>query len=120
MKHYIYDLLIEKGMSINNAKYMNMLALLIALLLIAFVIDFITKRVLIRFSTSIAKRTKTNFDDILVTNKLPRNVAHIIPLLILIEFVPQVFSDFPVVEDIIEKTLKIIAILLMLRILESI
>ena len=120
MKHYIYDLLIEKGMSINNAKYINMLALLIALLLIAFVIDFITKRVLIRFSTSIAKRTKTNFDDILVTNKLPRNVAHIIPLLILIEFVPQVFSDFPVVEDIIEKTLKIIAILLMLRILESI
>ena len=64
MKHYIYDLLIEKGMSINNAKYINMLALLIALLLIAFVIDFITKRVLIRFSTSIAKRTKTNFDDV--------------------------------------------------------
>ena len=61
-----------------------------------------------------------NFDDILVTNKLPRNVAHIIPLLLLIEFVPQVFSDFPVVEDIIEKTLKILAILLMLRILESI
>ena len=108
MKHYIYDLLIDKGLSANTAKYLNMLALLIALLIVAFVIDFVTKRLLWRFSASIAKRTKTNFDDILINNKLPRNIAHIVPLIILIEFVPQVFSDFPVVEDVIEKTLKVI------------
>ena len=120
MKHYIYDLLIDKGLSANTAKYLNMLALLIALLIVAFVIDFVTKRLLWRFSASIAKRTKTNFDDILINNKLPRNIAHIVPLIILIEFVPQVFSDFPVVEDVIEKTLKVIAILLTLRILQSV
>ncbi|RNC86269.1 MAG: mechanosensitive ion channel family protein [Winogradskyella sp.] len=119
MKHYIYDLLIEQGLSETAAKYLNMLALLIALLIVAFVIDFITKRLLRRISSGIARRTKTNFDDILVANKLPRNVAHIIPLLILIEFVPQVFSDFEFVEDIIEKTLKVIAILLTLSILKS-
>ncbi|GGI57495.1 mechanosensitive ion channel family protein [Winogradskyella haliclonae] len=120
MKHYLYDLLIDKGFSVDTAKYLNMLALLIALLIVAFIIDFVTKRLLRRFSSSIAKRTKTNFDNILITNKLPRNVAHIVPLIILIEFVPQVFSDFPVVEDIIEKTLKVIAILLTLRILQSV
>ncbi|ARV08520.1 mechanosensitive ion channel protein MscS [Winogradskyella sp. PC-19] len=120
MKHYIYDLLIDNGFAVDTAKYLNMLALLIALLIVAFIIDFVTKRVLRRFSSSIARRTKTDFDDILVANKLPRNIAHIIPLIILIEFVPQVFSDFPVVEDIIEKTLKVIAILLTIRILQSI
>ncbi|SHH59501.1 mechanosensitive ion channel family protein [Winogradskyella jejuensis] len=120
MKHYIYDLLIENGFTQSAAKYLNMLALLVALLIVAFIIDFITKRILWRVSSGIAKRTKTDFDDILITNKLPRNVAHIIPLIILIEFVPQVFSDFPFVESIIEKTLKVVAILLALRILRSI
>lgn len=120
MKHYIYDLLIENGLPVNSAKYLNMLALLIALLIVAFVIDFITKRLLWRISRGIAKRTKTTFDDILISNKLPRNIAHIIPLMILIEFVPDVFSDFLYAEDIIEKTLKIIAILLTLRIIKSV
>ena len=119
IKHYIYDLLIERGLSETAAKYLNMLALLIVLLIIAFVVDYITKRILWKFSSSVANRTKTNFDDILISNKLPRNIAHIIPLMILIEFVPQVFSDFENAEDIIEKTLKVIAIVLTLRIIRS-
>eukprot|EP01093_Parvamoeba_rugata_P012307 TRINITY_DN3568_c0_g2_i1.p1 TRINITY_DN3568_c0_g2~~TRINITY_DN3568_c0_g2_i1.p1 ORF type:complete len:285 (-),score=47.85 TRINITY_DN3568_c0_g2_i1:520-1374(-) len=99
--------------------YLNMLGLLLALLILAFIVDYITKRLLWRFSASVAKRTKTDFDNILITNKLPRNVAHIIPLLILIEFVPQVFSDFETANNIIEKTLVIITIVLTLQIIRS-
>ena len=109
----------EKGFSETSAQYINMICLLLAVLIIAVVVDFITKRFLWRFSTGLAKRTKTNFDDILISNKLPRNIAHIIPLIILIEFVPQVFTDFEYAEDIIEKTLKVIAVILTLRIIRS-
>lgn len=119
LRHYIYDLLIEKGFSENSAKFLNMLGLLIALLIIAFVVDYITKRFLWRFSSGVAKRTKTNFDDILINNQLPRNIAHIIPLIILIELVPEVFSDYEFAEDVIEKTLKVVAILLTLCIIRS-
>lgn len=119
MKHFIYDLLIEKGLTDVTAKYLNMLVLLLILLLVALIVDFMTKRLLWRFFSGIAKRTKTNFDDILIQNKLPRNIAHIIPLILLIEFVPKVFSDFTDAELIIENTLKIIAIVLMLRIVKS-
>ncbi|EPR70261.1 putative membrane transport protein [Winogradskyella psychrotolerans RS-3] len=40
-------------------------------------------------------------------------------MLILIEFVPQVFTDFEVAQNIIEKTLKVITILLTLQIIRS-
>ena len=109
IKHYLFDLLLEKGLTETTAKYLNMLALLLILILIAFVVDFITKRFLWRFSAGVAKRTKTDFDDILIANKLPRNIAHIIPLLILIKLVPQVFTDFQNAETIIENTLEVIA-----------
>jgi miniconductance mechanosensitive channel len=119
MKHYLYDILTKKGIPEITAKYLNMLALLLALLLAAFVIDYVTKRLLRRFSAGLARRTKTSFDDILIENKLPRNVAHIVPLVILIEFIPQVFSDFDYAETVIEKALQIIAILLTIRIIKS-
>ncbi|MEM7740153.1 MAG: mechanosensitive ion channel domain-containing protein [Pseudomonadota bacterium] len=118
-RHFFYDLFLERGLTETSAKYLNMIVLLTLVLVIAFIVDFITKRVLWRFSAAIASRTKTNFDDILISNKLPRNVAHIIPLLILIKFVPQVFSDFMFTEDIIEKILKTLAILLTLNIIRS-
>ncbi|GGW63514.1 miniconductance mechanosensitive channel [Winogradskyella epiphytica] len=120
LRHFLYDFFIENGLTEDTAKYLNMLGLLLALLLLAFIVDYITKRFLWHFSAGIAKRTKTGFDDILITNKLPRNIAHIIPLLILIEFVPQVFTDFEYAKNIIEKTLQIIAIVLTLQIIRSI
>jgi miniconductance mechanosensitive channel len=119
MKHYLYDLLVEKGLRDLTAQYLNMLGLLIVLLLFALIVDYISKRFLWKVSEGIAKRTKTDFDDILITNKLPRNVAHIIPLILLIEFIPEVFSDFNYAQGIIENILKIIAILLTLRIIKS-
>jgi miniconductance mechanosensitive channel len=119
LRHFIYDLLVEKGFTDDSAKFLNMIGLLITLLIVAFVVDFISKRLLWKFSSSLANSTKTNFDDILIKNKLPKNIAHIIPLIILIEFVPQVFADYDYAEDIIEKTLKVIAIVLTLQIIRS-
>lgn len=119
-KHFIYDILIDKGLSTSVAVYLNMVVLLLILVTIAFIVDFLSTRFLWRFSHSVAKRTKTNFDNILITNKLPRNVAHILPLLILIEFAPQVFSDFEYIETILRKALKIAGIILTIRIIKSV
>ncbi|WP_299100023.1 mechanosensitive ion channel domain-containing protein [uncultured Winogradskyella sp.] len=119
IRHIVYDILIDNGLSVETAIFINMLALLLAVLIIAFVVDYITKRLLWRFSSAVAARTKTNFDNILVDNRLPRNIAHIVPLIILIEFVPQIFSDFEYAETFISKTLRVIGIVLTLSIIRS-
>jgi len=55
----------------------------------------------------------------MVNNKVFRNVAHIIQLLVAIEYVPMVFSDFPYWENIIEKTLIVFGIILTLWVVRS-
>jgi len=117
--HWIYDRLIAMEISETIATYLNMLGLLISLLIIVFVVDFIVRRVLINVFSGFAARTKSNFDDILVKNKVPRNIAHIIPLIIALEATPTVFIDFPYIEGIIEKTLKVFGIVLALWIARS-
>ena len=118
--HSVYDYLVKTGISETNAKYLNMIALLVTSLLIIFIIDYIVRRVLRSISSRIAKTTKTNFDDILITNKVPRNIGHIIPLIIALEFIPIVLIDFQYLENIIEKLLQVFAIVLTLWIVRSV
>lgn len=119
IKHLLYDYLVSVGLTESTSKYLNMIALLIVLLIIVFIIDFITRKILLTIFSNFARKSKTNFDDILVKNKAPRNIAHIIPLLIALEFIPIVFTDFDYAEKIIEKGLQVFAIVLTLWIVRS-
>ncbi|HEY5687167.1 MAG TPA: mechanosensitive ion channel domain-containing protein [Yeosuana sp.] len=119
LKHLLYDYLISANFSETSAKYLNMMALAIALFIIVLIIDFITRKILVQIFTKFASKSKTNFDDLLVTNKVPRNIAHIIPLLFLIELMPIVLTDFNYYENIAEKGLKTFSILLTLWIVRS-
>jgi miniconductance mechanosensitive channel len=109
----------QLGVSRDVANYLRMVLLLIGLLVIIFIVDLIIRKLLIGAFTQFAKKSKTRFDDLLISNGVPRNVAHIVPLLIAIEFVPDVFSGFTNFEIIIEKLLKVFAIVLTLWIARS-
>ena len=119
-KHLLYDYLVSLGTTEVTAKYLNMLALLISLLLVVFIIDFVIMKLIRGFFTKFAANSKTNFDDLLISNNVPRNIAHIIPLLIALEFIRDVFIDFPAFENIVEKGLQVFAIILTLWIVRSI
>jgi miniconductance mechanosensitive channel len=118
--HLLFDILVENGIQSNIATYINMLALLLTFIILIFSIDYITRKVLIAFFTRFATKTKTNFDDILITNKTPRNLAHIIPYIIAIKFIPIVFYDFLHFEQIIYKGVLVFGVLLVLSIARSV
>ncbi|MDO5971061.1 mechanosensitive ion channel [Flavivirga aquimarina] len=118
-KHLIYDRLIALNVPETTAEYINMFGLLLALLIIVFIIDFITRKLLVKAFNKFTSVSKTNFDDLLVANKTPRNIAHIIPLLIAMKFTPVVFGDFPNFDGVFEKGLQVFAIVLTLWIVRS-
>jgi miniconductance mechanosensitive channel len=118
-EHLLYTYLIELGLSHNSAKYLNMLTLLVALLLLTVLVDFVLRKVLIKLFTQFTLKSKTNFDNLLVKNKAPRSIAHIIPLIIALELIPYVFIDFPYFENLVEKGLQVFAIILTLWIVRS-
>lgn len=120
LSHLIYDYLVSLGISENVASYLNMVVLLIGLVIIIFILDFFIRKILLSTFSRIAKRSKSNFDDLLVKNKVPRNIAHIIPLLLAIEFAPMVFADFPYWEMAIETLLLVFGIVLTLWLVRSV
>ena len=120
LKHLLYNYLVSVDVFDNAAKYMNMIVLALALFVLVLIIDFILRKILIQVFSRFASKSKTNFDDLLVANKVPRNIAHVIPFLIMIEFMPIVLYDFPYIENVVEKGLEVFAILLLLWIVRSV
>ena len=119
VKHFLYDYLISVGLTENASKYLNMLALLLILLAIIFIVDFITRKLLLKAFDKFASVSKSNFDDLMVKNKVFRNIAHIIPLLIAIRYIPDIFYDFENLEKIVEKSLEVFGIILALWVVRS-
>jgi miniconductance mechanosensitive channel len=97
-----------------------MVILLGLLLFINLVIHIVSKKIIISLSHKFSEKSKTKFDDLLVANNAPGKVAHIIPLLLTIEFVPIIFTDFQYGENLTLKILYVFALILILWILESV
>ncbi|SDR99187.1 miniconductance mechanosensitive channel [Polaribacter sp. KT25b] len=119
IEHLLYDYLVTTGTSVVIAKYLNMIALLFGLFIITYLIDFLIRKIIVQLFSKFATKTKTNFDNLLVQNKAPRNIAHIIPLIIVLELLPIVFVDFSYFENIIQKGLEVFTIILVLWIVRS-
>lgn len=117
--HFFYDHFVRLGLSDIDAKYSNMIVLSILLMIALLIIDLLIRKFILNIFVKFSERTKTDFDNFMVTNKVPRNIAHIIPLLIALNFVPYVFIDFPSFEIIIEKGLQVFSILLTIWIIRS-
>lgn len=91
---FFYDYFIKFNIPETAALYLNLLTMITVLLIVLYVIDRITRRILISVFTRFSGTTKTNFDDILLSHNVPRNLAHIIPFVIAIRFIPVVFYHF--------------------------
>ena len=116
---WLYHYLLEINLSEPMAKTINMLTLFLITIIVLLIIDFASRKVIVAFVSRLSERSKTKFDDLLVSNKVPNNLAHAVAILIAFELTPIIFSDFPYWESIMEKALKIFGIVLILWIARS-
>jgi len=116
----IHDYFVENGMNEVAAQYLNSLLLLLILLVILLIFDFGLRKLIINLFGRFTSATKTNFDDFLVRNKVPRNIAHIVPVILAHKVIPYVFVGFPIAEHFVLKCLEVFGIILSLWVIRSI
>lgn len=119
LSRLLYNYLLKTGMSEYIASYLNLIILLVGIFVVVWILDLVIWKILRIVSIRLAKQSKTNFDNFLVTNNVPRYVAHIVPLLLLFEFVPIAFVDFSYGGGIALKILQILFVVLTLYTVKS-
>jgi len=83
----IYNYLLEHFRSIGAldffAKPFAAIVCIVIIVFVAWLAHFITRQIFLRLIQRVARKTKTEWDDILVKNKVFRGLAHLVPAFIL-------------------------------------
>jgi miniconductance mechanosensitive channel len=93
---------------------------IILLTILAYFIFTVFRYVLVRALIITARRTKTRFDDLLVSNKTAKYISHLIPLLFVYKSVPIILENFVYWEGVFGKMIAIYIVLLGLWIIKTI
>ncbi len=93
--NWLFEKLLNLGLSEKVAHSINSFLLIIALGLVLYMVDYLFRRVLLLFILKAVRKTKTKFDDFLIQNKVVKYFMHIITIIIAKLFLPLIFIGFP-------------------------
>lgn len=116
----LYPLLRKISLGDTTASYICLIIDITVLAFLAYFIYVIFRFTLVTVMAIVAKKTKTRFDDLLITNRTAKYIAHLIPLLFIYKSVPVILDKFVYWETIFGKLVGIYIIILMLWIVRSI
>ncbi len=108
------------GMPLKWAIFLNVLVNCAIALAVVGLFDVIFKRVLVKIFTTFSNKTKSTFDDYLVTSNFPRFFTRLLSITILWFLVPIIFSESELVTDITRGAIEIYMVILWVLIFRSI
>lgn len=117
---WFYPLLKKWDLGETLSAYVSLAINIFILAILSYFIYLIFRFFLVRTIIVIAKKTKTKFDDLLVSNKTAKYIAHLIPLLFIYKSVPIILERFVYWETIFGKLVEIYIVLLSLWIIKTI
>lgn len=120
MEHIFKDQFINLGVNTKWAGYFDAAVFTIILIALSWGLHWIVRKIIISIFHKVSTRTKTKFDDYLVTHRVPLMLAFIPSLLIAFDFVPFIFSEYPVGMKVFNKLLMVLSVYLTLSIIRRI
>ncbi|GAQ49581.1 mechanosensitive ion channel protein MscS [Flavobacterium psychrophilum] len=102
------------------ASYLGLLVNLVILFAISYFLYIVFRFILVTIMAIVARKTKTKFDDLLVSNQTAKYISHLIPLIYVYKSVPVILENFNSWESIFGKLVGIYIILLVLWIIRAV
>ena len=117
---WCYPLLKKLDLGETISSYLSLAINIFILSVLAYIIYLIFSFILVRTIIIVARKTKTKFDDLLVSNNTAKYISHLIPLLFIYKSVPIILENFVYWESIFGKLVEIYIVLLSLWIIKTI
>lgn len=117
---WLYPLLRKLDFGDTFAAYISLTFNILILGALAYLIYVVFRLVLVTVMILIARKTKTNFDDLLVSNRTAKYIAHLIPFLFIYKSVPVILENYVYWESVFGKMVGIYIIVLSLWIVRSV
>lgn len=124
IKKFLINLLLDSGLSKYYSELIVILSLVLVVLLIGWIIDKVSRYIFFQVFSKLVKRSKTDWDDLLVQNRVFYALAHLIPVLFVFYIIPEILDQHVVWVDYLERLSKtiilIVLVVLIFRVLNVI
>ena len=117
LSHLLQKYFIEIGISEENAITLKIVILSATSILALYIIDYLSKRIIRVVFTRFARKSKSRFDDLLIINKAPKYLAHLIPLSISLLIIPVIFEEHEFISELLIKLNKVVLILVLVSLI---
>lgn len=114
--HWARDWFLGMGLSEQTASYLTLTLDIIILLVASFILDFIARRIILRIVGVYVKRSKNEYDDIFLERKVFNGLAHLIPGILIYNFIPYIFDDLESYVGLIQKVVIFYMVIVTLRV----
>ena len=112
-------LLLDVGLTENQSNHLSQLAVFVLLLIFSFLAYYITWKLIRKLLIPLFKKSKNQFDDLLIKHNFFRRLSYLVPAFILYYFSDDALTIFPDFVNIFNAILEIFFILIVILILDS-
>lgn len=116
---WCYKLFKKLDFNDTIASYLSLAINIVILSFIVYLIYLVCRFVLVTVMAIVAKRTKTKFDDLLISSETAKYMSHLIPLIYIYKAVPIILKGFTSWETIFARLVAVYIVLLTLWIINS-
>jgi miniconductance mechanosensitive channel len=117
---YIFNLLSQTGLSDKWAANISEILVLLSLFIISYIAYLLTWRIIRRIFIPLFKKSKNQFDDLLVKHSFFRRMSLLVPATILFNFSGDILSNFPTLEAFLLTSIEIFFVFIILLIVDSV
>ena len=113
--------LIDRGVISNTASVLDNTIMLLFIILITVAIDYICRYIFLNMFKRLAKKTRNQWDDLIVERKIINKLMHIIPAVLVYVLLPLAFpqTETPKLLDLLQMVCKIYIIAVSLRFINA-
>jgi miniconductance mechanosensitive channel len=115
----IQNLLLSAGLPEQYADLLRTTAVIALIILLAWLANFVTRRLLLAYIRKWIKKSKTLWDDLLLSHKLLDRLANYAPALVIYYTVPSALEAYPDTVGFIQALISIVMIVLAVLVIDS-
>lgn len=92
LQEWINELFMNWGLEGGAGNWLDNVIILLVVILIALLLDYVCRKIVLGVFTRIARKTKTDWDDLVVDRKILEKIIHIVPAIFIYMMLPLVFD----------------------------
>lgn len=116
IEHWAREWLLEKGVAQNLVDYLTLAIDIGLLVLLSWLVDFIARKLILRLVGRYVRRSKNPYDDVFLEKRVFRQLAHLLPALMVYYSLPFVFERIGFSVELLQKALIIYIIVVLARV----